>query len=117
MAGAQTTPIPAGLRTSASASSAAGARPRRRCGFESAYLYLLPAGLLILFVFGYPTIQSVLLSVQRNKGIRDPGRFIGIDNFVELWREPDLLAGHLADVRLDGRRGRRDHRPGLHPGA
>ena len=88
MAGAQTTPIPASLRTSASASSAAGARPRRRWVFESAYLYLLPAGLLILFVFGYPTIQSILLSVQRNKGIRDPGRFIGIDNFVELSRSP-----------------------------
>jgi multiple sugar transport system permease protein len=88
MAGAQTTPIPASLRTSASASSAAGARPGRRWVFESAYLYLLPAGLLILFVFGYPTMQSILLSVQRNKGIRDPGRFIGIDNFVELSRSP-----------------------------
>jgi multiple sugar transport system permease protein len=88
MAGAQTTPIPASLRTSASASSAAGARPRRQWVFESAYLYLLPAGLLILFVFGYPTMQSILLSVQRNKGIRDPGRFIGIDNFVELSRSP-----------------------------
>jgi multiple sugar transport system permease protein len=39
-------------------------------------------------VFGYPTIQSVLLSFQRNRGIRDPGRFSGLDNFVELWRSP-----------------------------
>src|SRR5439155_3328035 len=51
-------------------------------------LYLLPSALLLLFVFGYPTVQSVLLSIQRNKGIRDPGRFIGLDNFAELSRSP-----------------------------
>ena len=39
-------------------------------------------------MFGYPTIQSVILGLQRNKGINDPGRFIGIDNFVQLWRDP-----------------------------
>jgi multiple sugar transport system permease protein len=90
MAGAESTPLVGGLRVGASAStsSAAGARRRRRRRFDSAYLYLLPAAALIVFVFGYPTLQSILLSVQRNKGIRDPGRFIGIDNFVELWRSP-----------------------------
>jgi multiple sugar transport system permease protein len=63
-------------------------RRRRRPRFETAYLYLLPATLLLAFVFGYPTIQSILLSVQRNKGINDPGRFIGIDNFVQLSKSP-----------------------------
>src|SRR5262249_9941838 len=43
---------------------------------------------LLAFIFGYPTIQSVILALQRNKGINDPGRFIGIDNFVQLSRDP-----------------------------
>ncbi len=82
MAGAQAAPLVGGL------GGGAEPRRRRRLRFDSAYLYLLPATLLILFVFGYPTVQSILLSIQRNRGIRDPGRFAGIDNFVELWRSP-----------------------------
>jgi len=62
-------------------------RPRRR-RLDSAYLYLAPAGLLLGFVFLYPTLQSVWLAFQRNKGINDPGRFTGIDNFVKLWNDP-----------------------------
>lgn len=88
MAGAETTPLIGALEAARGASSIAGLRRRRRVRFQSAYLYLLPAALLIVFVFGYPTVQSVLLSLQRNKGLRDPGRFIGLDNFVELWRSP-----------------------------
>ena len=73
--------------------AASSAPPSRAAGgdgirFNSAYLYLLPAGLLIGFVFGYPTIQSIASSVQRNKGINDTGRFIGIDNFVQFSRDP-----------------------------
>jgi multiple sugar transport system permease protein len=70
------------------AAPVAASRRKRRWRFETAYLYLLPAAALIAFVFGYPTIQSVLLSVQRNKGINDPGRFIGLDNFAQLSRSP-----------------------------
>ena len=84
MASAETTP----LASRAPSSTAPMARRRRRRRIDSTPLYLLPAAVLLLFVFGYPTIQSVLLSVQRNRGIRDPGTFIGIDNFVELWRSP-----------------------------
>ena len=89
MSGAQTTPLVGGLRAAAPAVGTTTAwRRRRRLRFEGAYLYLLPATLLIVLVFGYPTVQSVLLSLQRNKGINDPGRFIGIDNFAQLSRDP-----------------------------
>jgi multiple sugar transport system permease protein len=88
LASAQTTPLIGGLRAAASPATATGRRTRRRRRVDSAYFYLLPAALLIAFVFGYPTIQSVILAVQRNKGINDPGRFIGIDNFIQLWRDP-----------------------------
>ena len=84
MAGAQTSPLITGLRA---APASVSVRRRRRWRFDSAYLYLLPATILIAFVFGYPTIQSVLLSLQRNKGINDPGRFIGVDNFAQLSRD------------------------------
>jgi multiple sugar transport system permease protein len=88
MSGAQTSPLIGGLRAAASDASVAAPRRRRRLRFNSAYLYLAPAAALILFVFGYPTVQSILLSVERNRGLRDPGRFIGLDNFVTLWNSP-----------------------------
>ena len=88
MAGTQTRPLASGLRSAAPASTEIVVRRRRRRRFDSTYLYLLPAGILLAFVFGYPTVQSVVLSLQRNKGINDPGRFIGIDNFVSLTRDP-----------------------------
>jgi ABC-type sugar transport system permease subunit len=69
--------------------AAIGRSPRRRRRrFETAYLYLLPAALLLGFVFLYPTLQSVWLAFQKNKGINDPGVFNGIDNFVKLWNDP-----------------------------
>ncbi len=86
MAYAGATPAPGQLSPGRDAGT--GRSSRRRVRFDSAYLYLLPAAGLILFVFGYPTSQSVILSLQRNRGIRDPGRFTGLDNFVELWKSP-----------------------------
>jgi multiple sugar transport system permease protein len=88
MSGAQTTPLIGGLRSGMADPSVPPRRRPRRLRFNSAYLYLAPAAVLILFVFGYPTVQSVLLSVERNRGLRDPGRFIGLDNFVTLWNSP-----------------------------
>jgi multiple sugar transport system permease protein len=85
---ARSSPLAAGLKAAAPATAASAGRRQRNVRLDSAYLYLLPAGLLIAFVFGYPTVQSVILALQRNKGINDPGRFIGIDNFVQLWRDP-----------------------------
>lgn len=66
-------------------------RVRRRRRIQTAYLYLLPAGLLLGFVFLYPTLQSIVLAFQKNKGINDPGTFNGIDNFVKLWNDPLFL--------------------------
>ena len=37
-------------------------RSRRRVSVDSSYVYLLPAGVLLAFVFVYPTIQSILPS-------------------------------------------------------
>ncbi len=65
-----------------------GRSPRRRRRIETAYLYLLPAALLLGFVFLYPTLQSIWLAFQKNKGINDPGTFNGVDNFVKLWNDP-----------------------------
>src|SRR5688572_26963607 len=83
--------IPAGRSTDrpAGPASLAGRRSRRpRRRFETAYLYLLPAALLLGFVFLYPTLQSVWLAFQRNKGLNDAGRFVGLDNFAALYRDP-----------------------------
>lgn len=61
---------------------------RRRGRIENAYLYLLPAGLLLALVFAYPTLQSVLLAFRREAGINAEGEYIGLGNFVELAGDP-----------------------------
>ena len=58
---------------------------RRRGRIGTVYVYLLPAGVLLSLIFAYPTVQSVLLSFQRNAGINDPGEFSGFANFTQLW--------------------------------
>ena len=88
-ASAPTIPVGRPADRSTAPTSLAGHRPgRRRPRLETAYVYLLPAALLLGFVFLYPTVQSVWLAFQHNKGINDVGRWAGLDNFIELWQDP-----------------------------
>jgi len=66
-------------------------RPRRRSltlrrEGQLAYVLLLPTLLIILGLVAYPFVSAVLLSVQ-NKMVGAPGRFIALDNYLELFRD------------------------------
>ena len=69
----------------------ADVRPRRksltlRREGQLAYVLLLPTLLIILGLVAYPFVSAVLLSVQ-NKMVGAPGRFIALDNYLELFRD------------------------------
>jgi multiple sugar transport system permease protein len=69
----------------------ADVRPRRksltlRREGQLAYTLLLPTLLIILGLVAYPFVSAVLLSVQ-NKMVGAPGRFIALDNYLELFRD------------------------------
>jgi ABC-type sugar transport system permease subunit len=51
-----------------------------------AYAILAPTLLVILGLVAYPFVSAVYLSLQ-DKMVGAPGRFIGIDNYVELFRD------------------------------
>ena len=66
-------------------------RPRRRSltlrrEGQLAYVLLLPTLLIILGLVAYPFVSAVLLSLQ-NKMVGAPGRFIALDNYLELFRD------------------------------
>jgi multiple sugar transport system permease protein len=66
-------------------------RPRRRSltlrrEGQLAYVLLLPTLLVILGLVAYPFVSAVFLSLQ-NKMVGAPGRFVALDNYLELFRD------------------------------
>ena len=51
------------------------------------YLLLLPAIAVLLGLIAYPFLYAIYLSLH-NKPIGAPGTFVGVQNFVTLWRSP-----------------------------
>ena len=72
------------------------ALPRRRMSLtlrreaRLAYAILAPALLVILGLVAYPFVSAIYLSLQ-NKMVGAPGRFIGFDNYAELFRDEVFL--------------------------
>ena len=58
----------------------------RRHEARLAYALLLPALLVILGLVAYPFVSAVYLSLQ-NKPVGAPGRFVGLANYAELFRD------------------------------
>jgi multiple sugar transport system permease protein len=68
-------------------------RPRRsRLGSESALAYtiLTPTFLVILGMVAYPFFIGIYLSFQ-SKMVGAPGRFVGLDNYLEIFRNDLFL--------------------------
>jgi multiple sugar transport system permease protein len=71
------------------APAAAGRRPMSltlRREARLAYTILTPTLLVVLGLVAYPFCTAIYMSLQ-NKMVGAPGRFIGIDNYVELFRD------------------------------
>lgn len=62
------------------------------------YLYMLPALILIIFVFLIPLIYSVVISFTNWDGLSKDIQFIGIKNYVDMLHEPvirEVLCNNL----------------------
>ena len=51
------------------------------------YLLLLPAIAVLFGLIAYPFLYAIYLSLQ-NKPIGAQGTFVGVQNFLTLWRSP-----------------------------
>jgi multiple sugar transport system permease protein len=59
---------------------------------RTAYYMILPALLIILAIAFFPIMYSVLLSVT-DSTITGFGSFVGAENYVEMFKNPDFLEG------------------------
>ncbi len=55
------------------------------------YLFMLPALLFIVFIYGGPIVTTVFLSLTDWNGIGKNMNFIGFQNFISLMNEKDFL--------------------------
>jgi trehalose/maltose transport system permease protein len=62
--------------------------PERR----TAYYMVLPALLIILVVAFFPILQAVNLSLRQST-VAVTGPFVGLENYVEMFQNPDFLEG------------------------
>jgi ABC-type sugar transport system permease subunit len=53
------------------------------------WLYLTPMFLSLIFVFGYPLVQLVMLSLQRTS--RGTAKFVGLKNYITLFKDDIFL--------------------------
>ena len=60
-----------------------------REGNVTPYLLLLPSLLLIAFIIVYPFLTGILYSLREGSLLK-LGPFVGLDNFVQLFGEPDF---------------------------
>jgi trehalose/maltose transport system permease protein len=62
--------------------------PERR----TAYYMILPALLIILVVAFFPILQAINLSLRQST-IAQAGPFVGVENYAEMFKNPDFLEG------------------------
>ena len=62
------------------------------------WIYLAPALLMLLAVFGYPIIRLVTLSLQRPQG--GVARFVGLENYAMLFRDDVFVQAATNNLKL-----------------
>ncbi|MGQ9501377.1 MAG: carbohydrate ABC transporter permease [Anaerolineae bacterium] len=62
------------------------------------YLYLTPASLLMLFVFGYPLVAIFDFSMRRIRGASGP--FIGLENYRQIFKDEVFQQAILHNAQL-----------------
>lgn len=78
-----------------------GASLRKVLGRDwvAAWLFLVPCGLVLVGLIGYPFVSAILLSFQA-KLVGTPGVWVGLQNYQDLLFGRDLSAQFLASVRV-----------------
>ena len=86
---------PGALRSRSRKTGRAPGEPR-----NVAYLYILPGLAAYLIFTFFPLLQTVRLSFYDWDGLT-PKKWIGLDNYRELWHTPEIQRGLLALGRAD----------------
>jgi multiple sugar transport system permease protein len=55
--------------------------------WQTAYIFILPAVLLLGGVVGYPFLHAFYVGFTRTTSL-DVGPFIGLDNYINIWKDP-----------------------------
>src|SRR5438132_1605735 len=66
----------------------------RRKGLPIAWVFVAPFVFFYGAFFAYPAIQVAYLSLT-NSDIAGQGNFVGVQNYIDLIRDPDFLASIL----------------------
>lgn len=66
------------------------------------YLFLIPAALVFVFLIAYPVFNTVRTSfyASRIQTIRDGAKFVGLDNYVEMFRDTDMWTSLAFTVKF-----------------
>ena len=75
------------MRTGANPETAGRRRRRDRTGF----LFLLPALLVVGLLLFYPVASSVYYSFTDKHLVKRGYEFVGLDNYIEIFSDPDFL--------------------------
>ncbi len=57
---------------------------------NQAYLYVAPAVILVGLICIYPILRTLVMSFTDNDGL-NPANFIGFDNYVRLFSDPNYI--------------------------
>ncbi len=80
---------------------APNAKPRRaRAKASPLWLFVLPAALAYVFVVVWPSIQGIGLSVTSWDGLSAVREFVGLDNFVRIFSDPQSFAATWRTVLI-----------------
>src|SRR5881396_3624778 len=87
---APTPGIPQAIPARAGLSAVRSARGPEKPNYLGAFLFLLPAAVLLLVFLLYPAIYTLLLSFNRGRnGVFE--QWVGFDNYVRLFSDPDFI--------------------------
>jgi multiple sugar transport system permease protein len=64
----------------------------------AAYLFFLPAAILLAGVIGYPFVYAFFLSFTRTTSL-EVGPFIGLDNYTRLWSDSSFITSVWITVK------------------
>ena len=82
------------MRTGANPETAGRRRRRDRTGF----LFLLPALLVVGLLLFYPVASSVYYSFTDKHLVKRGYEFVGLDNYIEIFSDPDFLHAFLVSI-------------------
>lgn len=65
-----------------------------------AYVFAAPLVLLLFGLVGYPIVRAVWLSFHNQIQLANPGRWVGLDNYTQLWQDTQFRSALQTTVNF-----------------